>query len=291
MQKVLVCLDTDTQPSLFDAVVAIDAGVDQLLRHGEVVPEQVESLVHGAMFTRGPAELKNTAIFIGGSDVVAAEELLAVTTKCFFDPLRVSVLLDPSGANTTAAAAVLAASRHVSPSGDRLATVLGTGSVGQRVASMLVGEGTHVRLVSRQWDRAEQICLALAEKVDGDRLSPQGLSESSLADVLEGASILIAAGPTGIRLVDAETLAGCDSLRAVVDLNAVPPAGIASVQPTDKGVERDGPTHSQWHYGALGVGSLKMKIHKAAIRRLFETNNLVLDAAAVLAIGRQINVD
>jgi methylenetetrahydrofolate/methylenetetrahydromethanopterin dehydrogenase (NADP+) len=76
LTKILLCLDTDAQPSVFDSVVAIDAGVDQLLRHGAVTPEAVRDLVYGAMFTRGPADLKNTGVFIGGSDVAAGERLL-----------------------------------------------------------------------------------------------------------------------------------------------------------------------------------------------------------------------
>src|SRR5262249_32808288 len=104
--KILLCLDTDPQPSVFDTVVAIDAGADQLLRHGSVTPESVRDLVYGAMFTRGPAELTNTAIFIGGSDLAAGETVLAKTRECFFGPMRVSVMLDSNGANTTAAAAV-----------------------------------------------------------------------------------------------------------------------------------------------------------------------------------------
>src|SRR5207253_6917612 len=109
LAKILLCLDTDAQPSVFDAVVAVDAGVAQLLRHGGVTPKAVRDLVYGAMFTRGPAELKNTAIFIGGSDVAAGEELLTKVRDCFFGPMRVSVMLDSNGANTTAAAAVLCA--------------------------------------------------------------------------------------------------------------------------------------------------------------------------------------
>ena len=77
LPKILLCLDTDPQPSVFDAVVAVDAGVDQLLRHGGVTPDAVRDLVYGAMFTRGPADLKNTAVFIGGTDVAAGEKLLA----------------------------------------------------------------------------------------------------------------------------------------------------------------------------------------------------------------------
>ena len=66
---------------MFDGVVAVDAGVDQLFRHGGVKPEQVRDLVYGAMFTRGPADLKNTAVFIGGSDVTAGEALLKAATE------------------------------------------------------------------------------------------------------------------------------------------------------------------------------------------------------------------
>src|SRR3954452_21581696 len=113
LPKILLCLDTDPQPSVFDAVVAVDGGADQLLRHGSVKADAVRDLVYGAMFTRGPAELKNTAIFIRGADGAAGEQLLAKTRDCFFGPMRVSVMLDSNGANTTAAAAVLCARKHV----------------------------------------------------------------------------------------------------------------------------------------------------------------------------------
>ena len=43
--KILVQLDGDPQASVFDAVVAVDAGVDHLLQYGGVRPEQVRDLV------------------------------------------------------------------------------------------------------------------------------------------------------------------------------------------------------------------------------------------------------
>src|SRR5579862_7251461 len=70
-RKILIQLDTDAQPSVFDRVVAIDAGADEVFSYGGVRPEQVQGLVHGAIFTRGPKDLKRTALFIGGSDVAA----------------------------------------------------------------------------------------------------------------------------------------------------------------------------------------------------------------------------
>src|SRR6266568_3774229 len=110
--KILIQLDSDPHPSVFDAVVATDAGVDRLLQYAAVQPADVRDLVHGAIFTRSPQDLMNTAIFIGGASVQAGEALLAAATATFLGPMRVSILLDANGANTTAAAAVLAAAKH-----------------------------------------------------------------------------------------------------------------------------------------------------------------------------------
>jgi hypothetical protein len=41
-------------------------------------------------------------------------------------------------------------------------------------------------------------------------------------------------------------------------------------------------------FGALGVGGLKMKIHKACIARLFERNDLVLDVETIAEIAKEI---
>src|SRR3954462_4364244 len=142
--KILLCLDSDPQPSVFDAVVAVDAGADQLLRHSNVKPEAVRNLVYGAMFTRGPSDLKNTAVFIGGSDVAEGEKLLSAARKCFFGPMRVSLMLDSNGAKTTAAPAVLSAKKHVALKNTAVTVLGGTGSVGRRVVRLLAREGANV---------------------------------------------------------------------------------------------------------------------------------------------------
>src|SRR5882724_2796428 len=101
-RKILIQLDTDPQPSVFDRVVAVDAGADHVFSYGTVKPEQVQALVHGAIFTR--KDLHRTAIFVGGSDVAVGEAILAEVRKHLLPKwgLQVSVLLDPNGANTTA---------------------------------------------------------------------------------------------------------------------------------------------------------------------------------------------
>src|SRR5207245_8140368 len=165
-RKIRIQLDSDPQASVFDRVVAVDAGADEVFSYGNVQPEQVRDLVHGAIFTRGPKDLKSTALFIGGSDVVKGERLLEEAREHLLPQfgLRVSILLDASGANTTAAAAVRAAGRHLELKGAP-ALVLGvTGPVGQRVARLLARQGTEVRGGSRQLLRPEEGCQTIRAK-------------------------------------------------------------------------------------------------------------------------------
>ena len=283
MNKILVCLDSDPQPSVFDGVVAIDAGVDQLFRHGGVTPAEVRDLVHGALFTRGGNALKHTALFIGGRDVLVGEKLMKAVQEAFVGPLQVSVMQDSNGSNTTAAAAVVLAGRHLPFGPETIATVLGTGPVGQRVARMLAQEGVEVRVASRRLSRAEAECHHIAQAIEGARLTPCS-SEGGMARLLDGSQLVVAAGAAGIELVDAPTRAACRSLRVAIDLNAVPPAGLAGIEPPHKAAEQA----DQVCYGALGVGGFKMKIHKTAIGRLFQSHDAILDADTIYALAKQL---
>src|SRR5262245_65003700 len=96
---ILLQLDTDPLPSVFDRVVAVDAGADHVFSYGGVTPENVRELVHGCIFTRGPKDLHRTAIFIGGSDVAAGEQVLAEVRKHLLPKygLSVSLMLDSNG--------------------------------------------------------------------------------------------------------------------------------------------------------------------------------------------------
>jgi hypothetical protein len=285
-RKILIQLDGDAQPSVFDRVVAIDAGADEVFSYGGVRPEQVRDLVHGAIFTRGPKDLHRTALFVGGSDVAAGEKLLAEAVRAMLPQfgLRVSVLLDANGANTTAAAAVRAASRHLDLKKTKALVLGGTGPVGQRVALLLAREGAEVRVGSRQAAKAAVVAEAIRAKVADARLEPVAATGDDLSRALEGRTLVVAAGAAGVVLLPAVARRACADLKVVIDLNAVPPLGIEGVQPMDKGTERDGVLCS----GALGVGDTKMKLHKAAVARLFERNDQVLDAVEVYELAKTI---
>ena len=286
-KSILIQLDCDAHPSSFDSVVAIDAGVDHLLRYGNVEPVSVTSTVHGAMFTRGGDDLKNTAIFVGGSNVAAAEAVFKAVQSAFFGPVRVSVMLDANGCNTTAAAAVVSAARHVDLSKSTALVLGGTGPVGRRVALLLAGDGASVRLSSRSVGRAQVACDEIVGQVPGAQLTPLGLdSEASTTQALEGCDLVIACGAAGVELATAWQLANSTSLRVAIDLNAVPPSGLGGISVMAKAKAIEGSASGAVGYGAIGVGGLKMKTHRAAIQSLLEANDRVLDAAEIYAIAK-----
>jgi hypothetical protein len=69
----------------------------------------------------------------------------------------------------------------------------------------------------------------------------------------------------------------------LADVNAVPPMGIEGIKPTWNGKEK----HGKIVFGALGIGGLKMKIHRACVARLFEQNDLALEAEEIFATAKQ----
>jgi hypothetical protein len=284
VRKLLLQLDSSPHPSVFDRVVAFDGGADEVMSYGGVTPDAVRDLVHGAIFTRGPKDLHYTAIFIGGTDMAAGERLLAAVRQAFFGPFSVSVMLDSNGSNTTAVAAVakLLQAAGGAP-GARAVVTAGTGPVGVRAAGLLAKAGADVTMTSRRAVDARLVD-DLRQRFGGSIREAVMRDHSQASSVLEGAALVLNAGPAGVCLVPRAAWAGRAGLRAAADLNAVPPLGIEGVEVTDNAVERDGVTV----FGALGVGGLKMKIHKACIARLFERRDLVLDAETIAEVAQDL---
>jgi methylenetetrahydrofolate/methylenetetrahydromethanopterin dehydrogenase (NADP+) len=282
VRKLLLQLDSSPQPSVFDRIVAFDAAADEVMSYGAVTEAAVRDLVHGAIFTRGPKDLHNTAIFIGGTDIAAAERLLGAVREVFFGPMRVSVMLDPNGSNTTAVAAVAKLQQAADTlAGRRAVVIAGTGPVGLRAAGLLAQSGAEVIITSRRAEGGVRAADAIRQRFGGTVRGVTMPDGSHAATVLEGAELVLSAGGAGICLVPRDAWAGRAGLIAVADINAVPPLGVEGIEVTDNGAQRNGVTV----FGALGVGGLKMKIHKACIARLFERNDLVLDAETIAEVA------
>ena len=204
MKKILIQLDTDEHPSTFDAIVAHDADVDVLLRYGGIEPDVVKGLVQSAFFTRGPKDLANMAVWVGGSSVGAGEEVLAAVEEAFFGPFRVSAMLDSNGCNTTAATTVARLASEIDLKG-RTVVIVGAGAVGLRAAKLLIDEGCEVTVsgipASRFGDKPYRRArgLDVAEKRDMKTVEPE--DDDALAKILDGASLVLAAGPAGVELL------------------------------------------------------------------------------------------
>ena len=286
MKKLLIQLDTDKHPSTFDRIVAYDAGVDEVLSYSNVVVGDVKGLAQSALFPRGLDDLKNTAIWVGGSDVTQGEQVLAEVQASFFGPFRVSLMLDSNGCNTTAATAIAKLKKGRALAGKK-AVVLGLGAVGLRTAALLLQEGCHVTAASirrvltgepasskpsRSVENARRITGLQVDEV-GDRAAMEALFDE--------AEIAVCSGPPNAQLLPKTFWAAHPTLKLLLDFNAADPLGIEGIKASDDLKEREG----KLILGPLGIGNTKMKVHKACIAQLFESNEQVFDTQRVYQVA------
>ena len=282
MKKLLYQFDTDTLPSVFDNVVGYDGGADHISAYGGVNAENVGGLVEGAIFTRSPKDKKNTALFVGGSNMLQAEAVLSAIRAKFFAKFRVSIMFDCNGSNTTAAAAVAWLAHGRALAGKRAVVLAGSGPVGQRAAVLLAREGADVAVTGRRRAGIQAARDAISARFGIDVEAIEAPTNADRAAAIQGAHIVLATGASGVTLLDAKQWQENPSLELIADANASPPAGIEGVGLSDRAAS----SHGKILFGALGFGALKLALHRACIARLFEQNDLVLDAEEIYAIAK-----
>ena len=283
MKKLLFQLDTDTHPAVFDTVVAYDGGADHVIGHGGVTPDNVRALVEGAIFTRAPKEKHNTALFIGGSDMEAGEQLLEAVERIFFADFRVSVMLDSNGSNTTAAAAVARLARSGGIRGKKAVILAGTGPVGQRAAVMLAKEGAaEVVISSRRLERAEQVSAAIKRRFEVETRPAAAPDFEARSALVSDAQIVLVTGAAGVELLKPEHWQDNPNIELMADANATPPLGIGGTDMLDKGETR----HGKICWGAIGFGTLKLALHRACVAELFKSRDQRLDAEKIFSLAR-----
>ncbi len=285
MRKLLLQLDSSRLPSVFDQVVAYDAGADVVMSYGGVTEGDVRDLIHGCIFTRGPKDLHNTAVWIGGNNMSAGEQLLAMAQDALFSPLCVSIMLDSNGSNTTAVAAVVKIEETLGDmKGKNVLLLAGTGPVGQRAAGLLAKDGAHVTITSRKPEQGEKARQFISARFNVQVDAVTMNDPAKLPELLQGVDVLLNSGPAGVQMVPKSAWTGVKTLKIAVDLNAVPPLGIEGIDVNDAGVKKNGVVV----FGAFGVGNFKTKLHKACVERLFTRNDLVLDAEGIADIAREL---
>jgi hypothetical protein len=134
-------------------------------------------------------------------------------------------------------------------------------------------------------DRAEAACASIRAKVPSAQLTAAAASSSDEFEGLcSGHEVIVAAGAAGVCFLKEGALSRLKNTKLAIDLNAVPPSGLFEISVTDKAVERSGIIC----YGALGVGGLKMKVHKQAIATLFTSNDLLLDTRSIYELSLKV---
>jgi hypothetical protein len=277
-------LDTDPMPSVFDTVVGYDGGADAITGYANVTPENVGALVDGTIFTRGGKEKQNTAIFVGGGDMTKGEAVLKAVKKKFFGPFRVSVMLDSNGSNTTAAAGVALLAKAASLKGKKAVVLAGTGPVGMRAAAMLAQEGADVTITSRTQKKGDEAAKSIEDRFKVKVKVVEAADDATRAAAVKDANVIFAAGAIGLQLLPKSAWLDNKNVEMVADVNAQPPLGIEGIEATDKGKDYNG----KLAFGALGIGGLKLKLHRACVGKLFDSSENLFDAEEIYALAKEM---
>lgn len=258
------------QMSPFDINMAVDAGYQVVVPYCGVTADEITGLTQDAIFSRGPKGVQATGIFIGGRDVLLAADMLETARKAMVPPFEVSVMADPSGSYTTAAALVACVEEQLrkvhdtSLAGRKVLIFGGTGTVGRIAAVLAAKEGADVLLGShRNFATADAAARETGERFDcsirGIDLSTPEARRAALAD----AEVVLATAAAGVQVVNAEERAQAGAMLVAADVNAVPPEGIAGVGVMDEG--KPLPEGRAVGIGALAVGNVKYKVENGLL--------------------------
>lgn len=283
-QKVIHMLDPMEHTSPFDINMAIDAGFDKVIPHSNVKLEQINSLVQDAIFSRGPSGVKNTNIFIGGRDINLAMDMLEASKKAMVPPFEVSMLVDPSGAFTTAAALVACVEKELKEKHNKelknsTAVVFGgTGPVGIATGVIVSLAGAKTTIVSHMSiENAQSIASQYNKLCNSSMEGTYGCSDADKAYLLAYADIAFCTAKAGVEVLDDRVLGDAKSLKVAGDVNAVPPLGIRGMKVNDFGAPLKHATNSDGAVGigALAIGDVKYHLQQALLHMMVETDKPV----------------
>jgi methylene-tetrahydromethanopterin dehydrogenase len=280
--------------SPFDVNMALDAGFNVAVPYINVELGEVAGLVQDAIFSRGPKNVKRTAVFIGGNNAALALDMLQAARKAMFPPFQMSVFADPAGSFTTAAAMVACVEKKLTTRFDmswtnRKVVVFGaTGVVGFASAVIAAGEGAKVTLVGYDGaDRVKQGAADAKSRFDVELGYADGSSDALKSALLEDAEVVFCAGRAAVQVLSADQLAAAGKLKVAADINAVPPAGVEGLGVNDDGGPLAGTPGVG--VGALTVGNVKYQVEAGLFRRMIETDEpLFLDFRDAFTAAREL---
>ena len=292
----LFYIDTDVKASPFDICMAYDVGYNAVIPYENVNPEDARNITQDALLSRGPKGVKHTAFLIGGKNAERAEEVFQAVKDSMFPPFKTSIIIDPAGAYTTAAAMVAKAeealfAKKLGELKDKTCAIFGTGAVGQIAAVLLAKLGCKVMIASLNPKRvdgkehAESIGKLLAKD---HGVQVQGIfapTPASKIDIIKKADVIMCAGVKGVRIIDKEMLNEVKHMKVFLDINAVPPFGVEGIELKDDMREM---LPGIFVIGALTVGDLKHKLEKEILRDAKNNGKEVYNFNIALPMARKL---
>lgn len=270
-------LTTAKNLSPFDVNMALDAGWVSAVPYINVEPSEIRGLVQDVIFSRSPKGLKRTGIFIGGRDAKQAIDMLKAAKNSMVSPFEVSVFADPSGAFTTAAGMVAAVEKELTSKfstdlSDKEVLVLGgTGPVGQIVAVIAAQAGAKVKIIGRQLDKAQNIADMCNSEFGEGKINIGAGADADKGEYIKSAQIVFATGAAGIELLNASLIGIASKLMIAADVNAVPPSGIAGLDPFHDGAALPGSISGAVGIGALAIGNIKYQSQNKLLKKMIES--------------------
>lgn len=270
--------------SPFDINMALDAGYDVLMPYNHVELKEVAGLVQDAIFSRGPAGVKMTGMFIGGRDIGLAMDMLETAKKAMSPPFEISVFADPSGAFTTAAALVACVERELKKHFNqdykdcRAVVFGGTGPVGLATAVIAAQQGADTTIVDHfSIDTALEFAAEAKKRYGVTLRATTAASDADKARLLSNADVVFCTAKAGIQVLNASVLGDAKQLKVAGDVNAVAPLGIEGVELMDNGtpLKMASQCPDAVGIGALAVGNVKYKLQQALLRETLESDKPV----------------
>ncbi len=281
------------QMSPFDVNMAADAGYQLVVPYCDVGIDAIAGLTQDTIFSRGPKGVARTGIFIGGRDVLLAADMMERSQAAMVKPFVVSLMADPSGAYTTAAAMVARVESALRDhhghglEGQRVLIFGGTGPVG-RIAGVIAAQaGAEVFLSSRSGiDVVEAAARETGKRFGVTLHGVSGGEPAAVRSSLAEADVLLACAAAGVQVVSSDVLACAKRLKVAADVNAVPPQGIAGVGVMDDAEPLAGT--AALGIGALAIGNVKYQTqHRMLVRMQQAEKAVVLGFAEAFAVARE----
>jgi methylene-tetrahydromethanopterin dehydrogenase len=303
-ESILYFFDTDDYASPFDINMAYDAGFNVVVPFSKVTAKSVTKLVQDAIFSRGPKA--PTTFFVGGSNVKEGEAIAKKVLKALVPPFEAPVVIDPRGSHTTAAAVVAKTLAMVSDHGigdleGKKVVVLGTGPVG-RIAAVIAAKLHCKTVLVETWEGASE---AAVKDLAHDLTTEAGdfaykivgafaTTDEQKFELVKDADVIWSLAAAGIQILSEDLMQKLPPTKIVIDVNAVPPAGIAGLKANHDNKEI---YPGIFGTGALALGRVKYETESKILKQAAKTKgkkifdyNLSFDMAQEILMGKKVTV-